>query len=89
MADTGEGLDDLKHRIASEASRRSLPMSVLVPFSRGELVKLAHEHAEVVDEEPTAEGWRMELRVPTSLEERFAPFSRAADPDGEEPATGA
>jgi GTP-binding protein HflX len=93
---TGAGLDDLKHRIATEASRRSVPMSVLVPFSRGELIKLAHEHAEVVDEEPTDQGWRLELRVPTSLAERFAPFARpasvpdtAGSPDGETPARGA
>ena len=86
-AATGQGLDDLRRRIGSEASRRSLPMSVLVPFSRGELIKLAHEHAEVVDEEPTAQGWRLELRVPASLQERFAPFARAGGED--ESATGA
>jgi GTPase len=85
----GTGLDELRRRIATEASRRSTPMSVLVPFSRGELLRAAHEHAEVVDERPTDEGWCLELRVPPALRQRFAPFEREpAETGGPPPGDG-
>ena len=88
-ATTGEGLEELRRRIGVEASRRSLPMSVLIPFSRGELVKVAHENAEVMSEEPTEAGWRMELRVPPKLIERYSPFERTSDaPEAAESADG-
>jgi GTP-binding protein HflX len=70
----GTGLDALRDRIGSEASRGSVPMEVLVPFSRGELVRTAHEYADVTSEVAEEGGWRIRMRVPPALVERFAPF---------------
>ena len=77
----GTGLDELRRRIAVEASRRSRHMVVVVPFNRGELLSVAHEHAEVIGETPTESGWRLELRIPAPLVERFAPFEEAPATD--------
>ncbi len=76
-AATREGLDALRERIADEAARGSATLTVLVPYDRGDLVGLAHKHAQVVSEEHTADGTRLVVRVPSDLVSRFEGFSVA------------
>ncbi len=71
---TGEGLAALRERVATEAARRSTPMELLVPFTRGDIVTLAHELAEVTSETAEADGWRLHVRATPALEARLAPF---------------
>lgn len=71
---TGAELDALRERVAEEAARGSSALEVLVPYSRGELVQLAHERAQILREEHTEAGTLLSVRVPPALAERFAEF---------------
>jgi GTP-binding protein HflX len=73
-AATGEGLDALRERIATEAARGSRTVTLLIPYEHGEIVGLAHEQAQVIAEEHTNEGTRITARVPSELAARFAPY---------------
>ena len=75
-AATREGLDGLLARIAVLAARSDTPITVLVPYDRGELVQLAHEHAHIISEEHTAEGTLLSVVAPPSVASRLAPFAR-------------
>jgi GTP-binding protein HflX len=68
----GEGLDDLRERIASEAARGSRTLTLMVPYDRGEIVGMAHEQAQIIAEEHTGEGTRVTARIPAELVSRFA-----------------
>jgi len=72
---TGEGLDSLIGRIAEEAARDSVTISVLIPFTRGDLVQRAHEHAQVLAEHYTEDGTQMVLRASQETATVFAQFS--------------
>ncbi|KAF0207610.1 MAG: GTPase HflX [Actinomycetota bacterium] len=69
------GLDDLLARVAAEASRSETTLDVLIPYTRGELVRLAHEQGHIMAEEHTAEGTRLNVRVPASIAAALAPFA--------------
>jgi len=77
----GEGLDALLTRIGEEAARGSVTMTLLVPYSRGDLVALAHERAQIMSERHTEDGTRLVLRVPAATVPAFEGF--VAEPDGE------
>jgi len=78
-AATGFGLDVLLDRVAREAARGSRVMTVLVPYTRGELVQLAHDRTQVVSEHHTGEGTRLVLSVPSEFIARFEPFLSDSD----------
>ena len=71
---SGEGLDALLTRIAEEASRGSVTMSVLVPYTRGDLVQLAHERGQILSERHSGEGTRLVVRVDAELSARLAEY---------------
>lgn len=73
------GIDDLLDRISAEAARDAVTMTVLLPYTRGDLVRLAHERAQIVSERHTEEGTELGLRVPAELAQRFAEFDVLAD----------
>ena len=73
-AATGEGLDELRDRVAAEAARGSRTLTLLVPYEHGEIVGMAHEQAQLISEEHTPEGTRLVVRVPAELASRFAPY---------------
>jgi GTP-binding protein HflX len=68
------GLEDLRVKIGAEAARHSVSLTVLVPYTRGDVVQAAHERAQVVSEEHLPEGTRIMLRVPEGLADLFAEF---------------
>lgn len=72
---TGQGVDALIRRISDEAARSSVSMSVLIPYTRGDLVALAHEHTQIGSEAHVSEGTAMRLRVPQGLTRQFEPFA--------------
>jgi GTP-binding protein HflX len=78
---TGEGLDTLRERVSAEAARQSLTLTLLVPYDRGDLVALAHEHAQVVSEEHTGSGTRMVVRASVQVAGRLEPFAEHRKPD--------
>jgi len=73
-AATGMGLDALLERVASIAAGGDTSMALLVPYDRGEIVRLVHERAHVTSEEHTAEGTRLIALVPPEIAARLEPF---------------
>ncbi|HET6498874.1 MAG TPA: GTPase HflX [Coriobacteriia bacterium] len=81
-ASTGEGTELLLERLASEMTRDAIAMTVLVPYTHGELVRLAHERAHLVSERHTPEGTLLVMSAPASIAARFAAYELTS---GEEP----
>lgn len=70
-AETGAGVDALKDAIARAATASEASLEVLIPFSRGDLVSLAHERCTVLAESYDERGTVMTLRVPQGLRAAF------------------
>jgi GTPase len=66
-AQTGAGIDDLLTTIDSELPTPSERVSVLLPFTRGDLVSRTHEEGHDVDVAYTADGARLRASVSPSL----------------------
>jgi GTP-binding protein HflX len=47
---------------------------VLIPYTRGDLIALAHERAQIVTERHHEEGTRLLIKVPSGLASVFLPF---------------
>ena len=84
---TGDGLGTLIARISDEAARGSVTLTVLVPYTRGDLVALAHERAQILSERHTDEGTQLALRVSVELVPAFEEFKLAESVE-ESPAAG-
>lgn len=74
-AETGEGVGDLVRAIARAATASEASMEVLVPFSRGDLVSLAHSRCTVVSESYDERGTVLILRVPQDLVASFEGYT--------------
>lgn len=72
---TGDGVDDLIAAIARAATATERTMEIVLPFSRGDLVSLAHEKCTVVAESYGEEGTHITLRVPSSLVSTFEAYT--------------
>jgi GTPase len=71
-AETGEGLENVKKRIA-EAIRRGLTeVELLVPFAAGERLSELHEIAGDLEREDREEGVLVRARLPAALADRFS-----------------
>jgi GTP-binding protein HflX len=62
-ARTGEGIDELRSRIADLLPRPEVELDLLVPYDRGEVIARIHDIGRVVDVEYLAEGTRVIARV--------------------------
>lgn len=71
---TAVGIDALCERISVAASATDRLMRMLIPFSRGDLVSLAHKRCYNAKEEFTDEGCLLSARVPNNLAARFAEY---------------
>jgi len=81
-AQTGEGLDDLKARIAELFSDRFEDVRLLLPYSEGRaLAELYGLGAPVTERRDTAEGVRIRARLPRAEIARFAQFLVAEEGD--------
>jgi len=79
---TGEGLEDLLQRISDDAARGSITLTALVPYTRGDLVTIAHQQAHIVSERHTDEGTQLVLRVPREIAVQFEEFRVPDDTEG-------
>lgn len=68
------GLDTLVQYISRAATSKDVPMDLLVPFDRGEMVSLAHRRCRIMNEEFSESGTRLSLRVPESMVGMFSQF---------------
>ncbi len=76
-AATGIGCEALIGRVAAAAAAADTVMQVLIPYTRGEVVSLAHKRCRILSEEHTVEGTVLEVRVPAGLMPAFSPYERA------------
>ncbi len=78
---TREGLDALLERIATEASRAETTLDVLVPYTRGEMVRLAHERGRIITEEHTAEGTHLVFTASPGIASQFRSLEAVTPPE--------
>ncbi|MEU4448685.1 GTPase HflX [Actinosynnema sp. NPDC050801] len=74
-AHTGEGINELRERIAAMTPRPEVVVDAMVPYARGELVARVHREGEVLKERHTEEGTELSARVRPDLAgvlEKFA-----------------
>jgi GTP-binding protein HflX len=72
---TGEGLEDLRERIGREFERTLLDVDLLVPFSEGGLLSELHDVAGELEREDTADGVRIQARLPAVVAERYGRYA--------------
>ena len=77
-AQTGEGLDALRQTIADCLPHPRVTMTVLVPFTRGELVARVHAESDLLSEEFTGDGALLTARVNPDLAAVLQPFRAVA-----------
>jgi GTP-binding protein HflX len=74
-ARTGEGLDQLTELIAGALPRPRVSVDVLLPYDRGDLVSKVHRDGEVLAEEHTAHGTRLQAQVRGQLAGELEPYA--------------
>jgi GTPase len=84
-AETGEGIEELRARIASAFEATLRPMELLLPYEEGGRLSELHELAGEVEREDRPEGVLVRARVPAGLAHRFAQFAvNGYEPDSGE-----
>jgi GTPase len=66
-ARTGEGIPALLELLAEELPRPEIPVEVLLPYERGDLLSRLHQEGEVLASEHTEHGTRVEAKVGPTL----------------------
>jgi GTP-binding protein HflX len=79
---TGEGLDDLRERIAAEFERTLRDVALLVPYSEGGTLSDLHDVAGDLSRTDTAEGVLVTARLPAVLAERYDRYAVNGNSDG-------
>src|SRR3954451_501848 len=74
-ARTGQGLEELRAIIARELPRPSVPVEVLLPYGRGDLVSRVYDEGELLEDEHTPEGTRIRALVTAALAGELAGFA--------------
>jgi GTP-binding protein HflX len=72
----GTGTEELLTRLGTEIRKQSCPMDVLIPYSEGRLVELAHKACSITSESYTEQGTHIEMYVPQALAPRFERYSK-------------
>jgi GTP-binding protein HflX len=74
-AETGEGLEELRSRIAASIAQRLTEVELLVPFAAGERLSELHEIAGDLERDDREDGVHVRARLPAALADRFADLS--------------
>src|SRR3954451_16295089 len=74
-AETGEGLEQLRSRIAATIAQRLTEVELLVPFDAGERLSELHEIAGDLERVDREDGVHVRARLPAALADRFADLS--------------
>jgi GTP-binding protein HflX len=77
-ARTGAGIDELRTLVENRLPRPDIEVTVLVPYTRGDLVTRVHDEAEVLNTEHTGAGTLIRARVGRALADQLRPFTSAA-----------
>ncbi len=73
-AHSGFGIEELVAQIAQAASSSDRHMDVLIPYTRGDLVSMAHERCHIVSEVHEETGTHIIMRVGSSYQGVFEPY---------------
>jgi GTP-binding protein HflX len=73
-AETGEGVDGLLHDIVAELHARTIELSLLIPYARGDVVAEVHDAGDVLKIAHTDEGTEITVRIPHDDAHRFREF---------------
>ncbi len=73
-AETGEGLDDLMDMIGEKLATRMVPVSLLVPYTDGQILDTLHRQAADLHRDDGPDGVHVTARLPRPLAERLSPF---------------
>jgi GTPase len=76
---TGEGLDELRERIAREFERTLRDVELLVPFSDGGMLSELHDVAGDLERTDTADGVLVQVRLPAVVAERYGRYAVNGD----------
>ncbi len=79
-AEMGEGLEELRSRIASSIAQNLTEVELLVPFDAGERLSELHEIAGDLEREDREDGVLVRARLPAALADRFADLSLNGHP---------
>ncbi len=74
-AHTGQGLDELRRRMAELAVPADAAIDVVIPYHRGDLVARIHADGRVQESEHNADGTRIRARVPVALAASLREFA--------------
>jgi GTP-binding protein HflX len=66
-AKTGEGIDELRARIAELLPNPDVELTVVVPYDRGDLVSLLHERGRIIDTAYEENGTRVHCFAPPEI----------------------
>jgi GTPase len=73
-AETGEGLEALRDRIAESIRATLIRVELLVPFDAGDRLSELHEIAGDLEREDREDGVLVRARLPAALADRFSSF---------------
>jgi GTP-binding protein HflX len=73
-AATGEGVDLLLKEIDRRLPGPTIPLKVLIPFDRGDLVALLHDEAILQSSNYEEQGTRVEALIEERHLDKFAPY---------------
>ncbi|WP_405217280.1 GTPase HflX [Agrococcus sp. Ld7] len=73
-ARTGAGVDEILARIAELLPRPEVPVSLLVPFERGDVIAMLHDRFDVVSERYEEAGTRIDALVSEAVLSQLAEF---------------
>ena len=71
---TGEGVEDLRERVAAAIPRSPVDLELLVPYDRPDVLPMVYREGEVLRVEDVPEGSRIRARVPESVLASLRPF---------------
>lgn len=71
----GEGMGSLRHAMAREASRGERVLTVLLPYERGSIARMAHERCRVVSARYVAEGTLLTVSADERMAAVLAPYA--------------
>jgi len=80
---SGEGIDELRHRIERAFRAQLERVELLVPYDRGAVLSELHEVAGDLEREDTGDGVLVKARVPAALARRLRPYERNGRPAAE------
>lgn len=74
-AHTGEGIDDLVHKIAEHLPHPSVAMTLLIPYDRGDIVSWLHDVADIHTVDHRQDGTAMSVKLHPEHVENVQPFA--------------